>query len=722
MRRCGRTRAGSWVVGRIRPEVAGGLREKENCWVVHPEVFARKGVWWEGSMEGQVAKWARWKLGHEAQGSAVSCQDDNYGLHSGPLSGDRIGCRGAGWEARVHLEEAADMRETGRFARSEAFMKTLLAGAVLLWGCADLALEADRIPAELKISPDRAALRKGESAKLAVVVKDQDGEVIMSPSWVPTVWKASDETVVELGGDGTVKGLNDGRAVATARLAGMTADACVHVDPSAVRLTEPVIYLTQGAQNRENTIRLIAGRPALLRIFWTGDRTNSLDPAVQVTLLQDDRVVFQELARSAAERIPTSVDESDLSGSINVEVPGSVIQPGVHMVVELDSQCLLPLGSESPLRYPPEGSLELDVVELPLYRLILVPTIASMSPDSSVFAWTDGVTPDSEQLRLGRATMPVGAMEVEVYETYTTSADLRTPSGWNEWLTEIEALHEIEGSRGYYHGVVGSSPGNVRGMAPLGYPASVGVDEDYIYTHELGHAMNLDHAPCGGAIMWDPDYPHEEGAIGVWGYDFAMGRLLDPVSYKDVMGYCFDNIWISDYHFNKAMTHRLDGDGGVDHGADAAGVAALDRGEVLVVWGAVREGRLKLDPAFVVDGPVALPAADGPYRVEGLGAGGETRFSLAFSPTSLADGGGSTFVFLIPYEPEWARNLDRMVLTGPEGEYTVTRDGAPGMAVVTDRSTGRIRAIIRNWDGGPLPGEGTADVTITRGIPEGGLW
>ena len=62
-----------------------------------------------------------------------------------------------------------------------------------------------------------------------------------------------------------------------------------------------------------------------------------------------------------------------------------------------------------------------------------------------------------------------------------------------------------------------------------------------------------------------------------------------------------------------------------------------------------------------------------------------------------------------------------MVLTGPEGEYTVTRDGEPGMAVVTDRSTGRIRAITRNWDGGPLPGEGTADVTITRGIPEGGL-
>ena len=613
------------------------------------------------------------------------------------------------------------MRETGRLAGSEALLKTLLAGAVLLWGCADLAMEVNRTAAELKISPDRAVLRKGESTKLTVVVKDRNGEVMTHPGWAPPIWKVSDETVMEVGRDGTLNGLNDGRVVAMARLAGLTADACVHVHPYAVRLTVPLVYLTQAAQNRENTTRLIAGRPGLLRIFVTADRTNSLDPALRVMLLQDDSVVFQELARSPAKRIPTSVDESDLNGSINVEVPGSAIQPGVRMVVDLDSECLLPLASGSQSRYPPEGSVALNVAELPMYRLILVPTIARLSPDSSVFAWTDGVTPDSEQLRLGRSTMPVGAMEVEVHETYTTGADLRTPSGWNEWLTEIEAMHEIEGSRGYYYGVVGSSPGNVRGMAPLGYPASVGVDEDFIYTHELGHAMNLDHAPCGGAIMWDEDYPHEEGAIGIWGYDMVIGRLLDPVSYKDVMGYCFDSIWISDYHFNKAMTHRLNGDGGVDHGADAGVDAAPDRGAVLVVWGGVREGHPKLDPAFVVDGPVALPGVDGPYRVEGLGAGGETRFSLGFSPTPLADGGGSTFVFLIPYEPEWAGNLDRMVLTGPEGEHTVTRDGEPGMAVVTDRSTGRIRAIVRNWDGGPLPGEGTADVTITRGIPVGGL-
>jgi len=60
------------------------------------------------------------------------------------------------------------------------------------------------------------------------------------------------------------------------------------------------------------------------------------------------------------------------------------------------------------------------------------------------------------------------------------------------------------------------------------------------------------------------------------------------------------------------------------------------------------------------------------------------------------------------------------VLTGPEGQDTVARDGEPGMAGLAGRSTGRVRAIIRDWDGGPITGEETAEVTLTRGIPAGG--
>lgn len=231
--------------------------------------------------------------------------------------------------------------------------------------------------------------------------------------------------------------------------------------------------------------------------------------------------------------------------------------------------------------------------------------------------------------------------------------------------------------------------------------------------------MSLKHAPCGDAGGVDREYPHNEGSIGIWGYYIPAQQLLDPQVFKDIMGYCAP-VWISDYHFDRATTHRLNGDGGGDIEGGSVPAGSLGRGKMLVVWGSVQDGQLTLDPAFVVDGPAALPEMDGPYRIEGLGTGLETRFSLSFSPTPLAHGGGG-FVFFVPHQPEWAENLDRLVLTGPEGEYTLTRDGERPLAVVTDPFTGRIQALVRNWDGRPLPGEGTADVTITRGISTGEL-
>ena len=610
------------------------------------------------------------------------------------------------------------MRGSKTFAGGTTFLKTLLPGAVLLGGCADLAMEAERIPTEVAIVPDRGRFAAGEPKELKIVVKDQRGAIMSVPSWAPAVWTKPDGSAAEVSRDGTLNAKSSGWLDLTARLAGLEAEARFCITSGQSRLEAPVIYLTQAVQSRDNSTSLIAGRPALLRIFPIQDQPSDLEVEVQVTLLRDGNVVLeQRLTRTG---IPTSFDESDLTGSVNVEIPGSLIQPELRMVVEFDPECVAPLSGGSQTRYPPQGSRRVAVVEPPLYRIILVPTVSRPAPDSSVFDWTDGVNPDSEQMRMSRTILPVGGMEVEVRETYTTDLNLQPFSAWYQWINEIAVLYEQEGRRGYYYGVVGVPGYGIRGLGNLGYPVSVGSGIDYVYTHEVGHTMSLYHAPCGGAGGPDPNYPYSGGSIGIWGYDFAGKRLVDPRIYKDVMSYCFEHMWISDYQFNRAMTHRLNGDGGIDHSAGVAALQGPGRGEMLVVWGRVRDGRLMLEPAFVLDGPVVLPEADGPYRVEGLGAGGEARFTLSFSPTPLAYGGGR-FVFFIPYEPEWADNLDRIVLTGPEGEYAVTRDGEPRMAVVSDRITGRLRAIIRDWDGEPLPGEETANVTITRGIPAGGL-
>jgi len=352
-------------------------------------------------------------------------------------------------------------------------VKTILAGAVLACGCADLAMEADRIPTEITISPDTGLLTMGRPTKLELAVRDQHGEALTVPGWVPPVWGVSDQRVAEVSQDGTLTGSMGGRVTVRARVAGLEGEARFRMNPDRIGLTAPHIYLNQVTQNRDGTVSLIAGRPALLRVFAVGDQINWLEPpAVQATLLMDDSVVFERLLPPETEHIPTDVDESRLTASYDVEVPGSVIRPGVEMVVELDPEGVVPLAPGSQVRYPAEGSMALDVVEPPLYRIILVPTISRPAPDSAVFEWTDGINPDSEQMRLARTILPVGSIEVEVRETYTTNLDLRNFGAWWSWRNEIGVLYEQEGRRGYYYGVVSRNLLGVAGIANLGEAAA----------------------------------------------------------------------------------------------------------------------------------------------------------------------------------------------------------------------------------------------------------
>lgn len=251
--------------------------------------------------------------------------------------------------------EVLESPEIAQFGRNRA---------VLLCGCADLALEANRKPVLMTLSPDSGMLAVGEPAKLEVVVKDRNGGVMPVPGWAPPVWRLSDDSVAEMRRDGTLTGKRGGRVVVTARLANLTAEARFRMNPDRIVLTAPVIYLNQAAQNRGGTVRLVAGRAALLRVFVVGDQVNWLEPpAVKVTLLQENDAVFERLLQPQTEHILTSVDESDLKWSHNVEVPGSLIRPGVRMVVELDPEGVVPLAPGSRIRYPEEGSAELPVVK-----------------------------------------------------------------------------------------------------------------------------------------------------------------------------------------------------------------------------------------------------------------------------------------------------------------------------------------------------------------------
>jgi len=593
-----------------------------------------------------------------------------------------------------------------------AWTRLPLAATVLALGCADLAMEADRVPDSMEISQHSVLIKEGETAQFDVVVRDQNGEVMPVPSWAPLVWELDDPDLANVSPEGILTPLKGGESVLKVKLAGLGAAARVRVNPDQVILSAPVIYVNQGAQTRTGDVPLIAGRRALVRVFMVGHETSFYGPSVRIRVLHDGQEIFQQVFPATGERTPEEVIEEELDGSVNGLIPASVMRAGARMVVELDPEGVVPLGPGSHTRYPENGSMELAIREPQMFRHVIVPSINAGSGNESIVSWANTLTVDHPYMNLIRSLLPVGEMELEIHEPITTA--LNTFGDWINWLNDMVTLHEREGRRAYYYGASAQSAGGLLGVAYLGVPASVGISRADVHTHEVGHNMSLQHAPCG--VGGDPDYPHGGANIGVWGYDFFTQRLKGPRDFKDVMSYC-DPVWISDYHFTKATLFRLSGDGGVILDGEAGGGVG-PVGEMLVVRGFIMNGEPVLEHSFVVTGPPALPETGGPYRVDGIGTDGQTEFSLSFTPHAMAYGGGG-FVFLVPYKPEWAETLDRMVLTGPEGTATVTRTGAPPMAVVTNPATGNIQAIIRDWDGGPLPGEGVSRVTITRGIPVG---
>ena len=564
----------------------------------------------------------------------------------------------------------------------------------------------------------------GDRVRFEVAALDQHGDTLRPwPAWAAPAWSSADPEAVWVYDDGRAEALRHSRTEVQVSFAGLTARTRLLINPPSLVLTAPHFYLTQGIQNREQGVPLMAGREALLRVFVTGDQDSFYQPHVVALFYHGDRLSYGADMRIDSEVLPGEVREGRLEQSFNAVIPGWVIRPGTRMVIELDRDRSVPLGPGSQLRIPDVGRLELNVTTLPVLDLTVVPIVVASKQGDGIYDWTRDLDADSEQLHFTRSVLPIKDMVVSVHEGYVTTADLSTGAGWGELLGELTFLRRTEARKGYYYGAIElDETATWDGLAYIGFPLAIGAADPRTIAHELGHTLSLRHAPCGGAIGPDPAYPHEGGIIGAWGFDFREARVVDSLLYKDVMGYCRPS-WISDYSFAKALAFRTEMESTVLQNSVAgdawvsAGASTGDR--TMLLWGRTGPGMLALEPSFMVDLPAALPTGEGPYRLDGVGPNGERRFSFSFAPRPVEFGSGQ-FMFTIPFDPARDGALDRVVLSGPDGVVSLEAWGAAPMALVTDRATGRVRGMLRDWSGGSadvrrLMGRGV-EVTISEGL------
>ena len=306
--------------------------------------------------------------------------------------------------------------------------------------------------------------------------------------------------------------------------------------------------------SQQSDIPIVADKAAVVRVFYQLD--GSYDGKA-VTARFSSGAYYAEKSQV----LSGQSSQASLASTVNIEVPAHMITVGGSYRVDLvqpngngmNSKAGFPQGTQQvPLGAKSSGDK---------LRVVLVPvnnygTLPDTSPAQV-----------SKYASLLRGQYPIPDVEVTVRsQPYTFNGDLTDYYGWSDLLSEISDLREQDGPspQVYYYGIHGETNTNLLGLgwvtdasdswsrAAIGVGTSGG-DSAQTAVHEIGHNHGRHHSPCG--VDGDPNYPHPDASIGVWGYNAASAKLLNPNDYVDFMSYC-DPQWVSD-HTYKALFKRL---------------------------------------------------------------------------------------------------------------------------------------------------------------------
>jgi hypothetical protein len=289
-----------------------------------------------------------------------------------------------------------------------------------------------------------------------------------------------------------------------------------------------------------STLRLVAGKPALLRVYAKSDTAN-LSAKVQA-VATNGGTTLGTLMLTGPSKIPTADDPANLAAQFTGDLPAAWIADGLSIDVKIDVDDAVPETDET----NNTAHLTPAVGKGNVFQLTAVPVIQS------------GMTPSVTDLEPAlQRVWPIKSVDAMTRAPYTTSQVLSgsDANAWSNLLDEMGTVRQMDGSsRDYYGFVRVNYTYGVAGIGFIGDGAATGRD-DSIETaqHELGHNMGRQHAPCGGAAGPDPNYPYAGAVIGSWGYDAVTKKLMAPSAYVDLMSYCNPS-WVSDYNYKKVQT------------------------------------------------------------------------------------------------------------------------------------------------------------------------
>jgi hypothetical protein len=353
--------------------------------------------------------------------------------------------------------------------------------------------------------------------------------------------------------------------------------------------------LAQGGQTAMSNVPLVAGRDALVRVFYSaGPEAVGRTVVGRLELEGGDPIDVQAT-------LVAQSNDADLASTVDILVPGDRVGENFTYRVSIAEQ---DQGSDdNPTAHHPQVGFETHLVEGPqnTFRVVLAP----FRYDADGSGRLPNLSPERVEAFRQRLMQlyPVSAVEVTVREPQPWSQPIGPDgSGWQDVGIATFGFRGQDGMSAdvYYYAIfnptasiaqfcgqgcllgvtlLNADPPDV-GNPQLRLALGVGFDEVATDTaaHELGHAHGRQHAPCSsfGPLPdgIDPQYPYPGAQIGVWGWDMFGGQLVDPTR-TDIMSYC-DNQWISDYNYSGLLSRAKNVNLPLMHGPMA-------RHEILVV-------------------------------------------------------------------------------------------------------------------------------------------
>lgn len=346
-------------------------------------------------------------------------------------------------------------------------------------------------------------------------------------------------------------------------IVGAEVTQCIQHFRSADHLDSPNVF-------PDNSIRLIAGKPTVVRLFVDYDASSGLAPISSLsgtlTLFNPSGSTTLAPFRAITPRRDVSIDRGQRDHTLNFLIDDVQSLGQVNLLATV-----FDAADPNQMSNPFERTITFD--QQPFLRVLAVgieyegdDVVDDVDPDDlsapseedfvDTFEFTDRV-------------FPIPGITITDYRTMTYDDDVESDisDGCDKLSDMKDAVADFAGdSDDIVYGLFGPGldTGSVGGCGGDG----VGVGRVFRGTtaaHEVGHALGRKHAPCDNVTRCatprntDEDYPvysgYDSDSIGEFGFDptSSFGTVVRPSTAHDFMGYSPSD-WISPYTYKALMS------------------------------------------------------------------------------------------------------------------------------------------------------------------------